>query len=126
MRKMLAGLAAGAALFLASGLFAHHSGALYDREKPVTVSGTVTKFVMVNPHSQIHFDVVNEKAEVEKWVAETVGPGRLISLGWNRNTLKPGDKITVTGAQFKDGRKIMSVAKLTGDSVPGVLTEGAF
>lgn len=125
MRKMFASLAAGAVLFLAGPLFAHHAGSLYDREHAVTLTGTVTKYLMVNPHAQILFEVVNEKGEVEKWVAETGGPARLIQLGWNKNSLQPGDKITVTGAPFRDGRKFLSIVKLTGGNVP-VLTQGAF
>jgi hypothetical protein len=118
-------LAAGAVLWMVSGpLFAHHAGSLYDREKPVTLTGTVTQYLMINPHAQIHFEVKDANGNVEKWVAETAGPQRLLRVGWNKNTLKPGDTITVTGAQFKDGRKYLSIFKLTGGSAP-VLTEGA-
>jgi hypothetical protein len=118
-------LAAGAVLWMVSGpLLAHHAGSLYDREKPVTLTGTVTQYLMINPHAQIHFEVKDANGNVEKWVAETAGPQRLLRVGWNKNTLKPGDTITVTGAQFKDGRKYLSIFKLTGGSAP-VLTEGA-
>jgi hypothetical protein len=105
-------------------LFAHHAGSLYDREHPVTLTGTVTKYLMINPHAQIHFEVKKDDGTVETWVAETAGPQRLLRVGWNKNTLKPGDTITVTGAQFKDGRKYLSIYKLTGGNAP-VLTEGA-
>lgn len=126
MRKTFAGIAAGAALFLVIPLFAHHSGALYDRNaKPVTLDGTVTKFLMMNPHSQIHFEVVDKDGKTVKWVAESAAPARLIQLGWTRNSLKPGDKINVTGAPFLDGRPVMSIVKLTGGGIP-TLTEGAF
>ncbi len=111
-------------LMISSPLFAHHAGSLYDREHPVTLTGTVTKYLMINPHAQIHFEVQGEDGEVETWVAETAGPQRLLRVGWNKNTLKPGDKITVTGAQFKDGRKYLSIFKLEGGNAP-VLTEGA-
>ena len=118
-------LAAGAVLCMVSApLYAHHAGSLYDREKPVTLSGKVTQYLMINPHAQIHFEVVDANGAVTKWVAETAGPQRLLRVGWNKNTLKPGDKITVTGAQFKDGRKFLSIFKLEGGSAP-VLTEGA-
>jgi len=124
-RKLFTALA-GAVLILmvSSPIFAHHAGSLYDREHPVTLTGTVTKYLMINPHAQIHFEVTDENGKTETWVAETAGPQRLLRLGWNKNTLKAGDKITVTGAQFKDGRKYLSIFKLTGGNAP-VLTEGA-
>ena len=126
MTKRLFAVLAGvvAILMISSPLFAHHAGSLYDREHPVTLSGTVTKYLMINPHAQIHFEVKGEDGKVETWVAETAGPQRLLRVGWNKNTLKAGDKITVTGAQFKDGRKYLSIFKLEGGNAP-VLTEGA-
>jgi len=123
--KLIAVFAACVALLTISGaLFAHHGGAQYDAKNPVTVTGTVTEFRFTNPHVQIHFDVTDETGKVDKWVAETASPQRLFSFGWNAKTLKPGDKITVTGAQLKDGQKIMSIIKLTGGNAP-VLTKGA-
>ena len=123
--KLLAVLAAGVALLLVSApLFAHHGGAQYDTKHAVTVTGMVTEFLFTNPHVQIHFDVKDETGNVEKWVAETASPQRLFSIGWNAKTLKAGDKITVTGAQLKDGQKIVSIIKLVGGNAP-VLTQGA-
>ena len=123
--KLIAVLTAGVVLFAVSGaVFAHHGGAQYDAKRPVTVTGTVTEYRFTNPHVQIHFDAKAENGDVEKWVAETASPQRLFSFGWNAKTLKPGDKITVTGAQLKDGQKIMSIIKLTGGNAP-VLTQGA-
>jgi hypothetical protein len=118
-------LAAGVAFFAVSRpALAHHGGAQYDATHPVTVTGTVTEFKFTNPHVQIHFDVTDENGKVDKWIAETGSPQRLFTVGWNAKTLKPGDKITVTGAQLRDGQKIMSIIKLTGGNAP-VLTQGA-
>jgi Family of unknown function (DUF6152) len=123
--KLLAVLAAGVVLLMVSApLFAHHGGAQYDTKHAVTVTGMVTDFRFTNPHVQIHFDVKDETGNVEKWVAETASPQRLFSIGWNAKTLKAGDKITVTGAQLKDGQKIVSIIKLVGGNAP-VLTQGA-
>jgi hypothetical protein len=123
--KLFAVLAAGVVLLMASGpMFAHHGGVQYDTKHAVTVTGSVTEYLFTNPHVQIHFDVKDENGNVEKWIAESASPQRLYSFGWNAKTLKPGDKITVTGAQMKDGRKIMSVIKLVGGNAP-VLTSGA-
>ena len=124
-KKLFAVLASAVVLVLVSRpVFAHHAGVLYDKEHPVTVTGTVTEFRMTNPHAQIHFEVRDENGNVEKYVAETAGPQRLLRLGWNKTTLKAGDKITVTGAPFKDCRKILSIGRLTGGNAP-VLTVGA-
>ena len=123
--RLFAVLAAGVVLLLVSApLFAHHGGAQYDTKHAVTVTGMVTEYLFTNPHVQIHFDVKDETGNVEKWVAETASPQRLFSFGWNAKTLKAGDKITVTGAQLKDGQKIVSVIKLVGGNVPA-LTQGA-
>src|ERR1700680_1047562 len=118
--KLIAVLAAGVVfLMVSSPTFAHHGGAQYDTQHPVTVTGTVTEYMFTNPHVQIHFDVKNENGNVEKWVAETASPQRLFGFGWNAKTLKAGDKITVTGAQLKDGNKIVSIIKLEGGNAPG-------
>lgn len=123
--KLLAAFVCGIVLLTVPGpLSAHHGGAQYDAKNPVTVTGTVTEFRFTNPHVQIHFDVKNEGGSLDKWVAETASPQRLFGFGWNAKTLKAGDKITVTGAQLKDGSKIMSIIKLTGGNAP-VLTQGA-
>jgi hypothetical protein len=124
-RELLAVLATGVFLLMVSApLFAHHGGAQYDTKHAVTVTGMVTEYLFTNPHVQIHFDVKDETGNVEKWVAETASPQRLFSIGWNAKTLKAGDKITVTGAQLKDGQKIVSIIKLVGGNAP-VLTQGA-
>jgi hypothetical protein len=81
--------------------------------------------MFTNPHVQIHFDVKDESGKVEKWIAETASPQRLFSFGWNAKTLKAGDKITVTGAQLKDGQKIVSVIKLVGGNAPALTTGAA-
>jgi len=123
--KLLAILSAGVVLLMVSGpVLAHHGGAQYDTKHPVTMTGVVTEYLFTNPHVQIHFDFTNENGEVEKWVAETASPQRLFGFGWNAKTLKAGDKITVTGAQLKDGHKIVTIIKLVGGNAP-VLTEGS-
>jgi hypothetical protein len=123
--KLIAVLAAGVVLLVVSGpMLAHHGGAQYDTKHAVTVTGTVTEYLFTNPHVQIHFDVKDESGNVEKWIAETASPQRLFSFGWNAKTLKAGDKITVTGAQLKDGQKIVSIIKLVGGNAP-TLTTGA-
>ena len=123
--KLLAGLLAGIVLLIGPGaMLAHHGGAQYDTKHPVTMTGTVTEYLFTNPHVQIHIDVKDESGNVEKWIAETASPQRLFTFGWNAKTLKPGDKVTVTGAPLKDGQKIVTVIKVVGGNAP-VLTQGA-
>lgn len=127
MRQIrLALFAAAAALLplLSHSIWAHHSGAIYDREHPITMSGTVTEFEFVNPHALIHFEVKDASGNLVKWVAISGPPQTLFRQdGWTKNTLKPGDKITITGAPSRNEANILSVVKLTGDNIP-TLTRG--
>jgi hypothetical protein len=91
-------------LLSVSPIFAHHgSHVSYDTQKSVVLKGTVTEFVWSNPHSQIYFDVKDDKGNAVNWGAETANPGNLAQSGWTRNSLKPGDEITVTVWPSKAG-----------------------
>jgi hypothetical protein len=89
-------------LAAAGPLLAHHGTAAYNTKDPVTVSGTVTDFQFLNPHSIVSFDVKGEKG-VEKWQGELTSPNRLVRFGWNKNSLKAGDKVTITGSRATSG-----------------------
>ena len=123
--KLVAALTATVSVWILSGsLHAHHSAAIYDIAHPITLKGTVTKFSFTNPHMQVHFKVKDEQGNVEQWIVQSAPPQRLYRAGWNAKSLKPGDKITVTGAPAKDGSKIMNNRKLVGPKGK-VLLEGA-
>jgi Family of unknown function (DUF6152) len=84
-------------------LFAHHSfAAEYDSNKPVNLSGTVTKVEWANPHVRFYIDV-NDGGTATNWEFELGSPNGLMRKGWTRNSLKPGDKISVDGYLAKDG-----------------------
>jgi len=83
---------------------AHHSfSAEFDSEKQVTLTGEVVMMEWVNPHSWLHIDVPKPDGSVERWKIEGGSPSVLFRLGWNRNSLPKGTKITVVGFQSKDG-----------------------
>ena len=83
---------------------AHHSfSAEFDQNKVVTLEGTVVMMEWVNPHSWLHIDVTKSDGSVERWKIEGGSPSVLFRLGWNRNSLPAGTKITVVGFQAKDG-----------------------
>ena len=90
----------------------HHSMAMYDSTHEITLSGTVTEFRMANPHMQLLFDVKSEQGNVEHWSSIGDNPVNLRRKGWNRNTIKPNDQITITGYPARDGRPLMTTEKL--------------
>ena len=83
---------------------AHHSfGAEYDADKPVTISGVVTKMEWTNPHIHLFLDVMTG-GKVVNWKFEGYPPSVLYRTGWSREgTLKVGDKLTISGWQARDG-----------------------
>ncbi|HLF12598.1 MAG TPA: DUF6152 family protein, partial [Gammaproteobacteria bacterium] len=85
--KSLAFIAALAVIGLAAPLEAHHSfSAEYDRNKPITLTGTVTKLEWTNPHARVYIDVEDESGNVVNWDFELGPPNGLMRQGWNRNS----------------------------------------
>jgi hypothetical protein len=82
-------------------LEAHHSTAGYDLIHGTIVSGVVVRFEWENPHVQLLLDVATDE-ETEHWSIEMESPKILMSLGWTKNSLKPGDTISVVGSRAKD------------------------
>jgi hypothetical protein len=91
-------------LALAQPLPAHHSfSAEFDSTRQVTLDGEVVMMEWVNPHSWLHIDVKKPDGSVERWKIEGGSPSVLMRLGWNRNSLPAGTRVTVVGFQAKDG-----------------------
>jgi hypothetical protein len=89
---------------LARPASAHHSfSAEFDSTRQVTLAGEVVMMEWVNPHSWLHIDVTKADGSIERWKIEGGSPSVLFRLGWNRNSLLAGTKITVVGFQAKDG-----------------------
>lgn len=97
---------------ISSPVFAHHGFAgRYDEANPVTVSGTVVEYQFMNPHSMITFDVKDDKGNVQRWEAELGSAGQLHRAdGWDKDTLKPGDHVTITGPRAKNGANDMNLS----------------
>ena len=104
--------AAAGLILLSAPAFAHHGTADYDMTKLVTLKGTVTDFQFMNPHVTIYFDVKDDQGNVEKWAAEAASATGMSRMGWNRNTLKPGDSFTAVGNRAKNGSKNLHLRKL--------------
>ena len=96
----------GFVLAAAAQLFAHHSfAAEFDASKRVTLKGTVTKVDWRNPHIYVYLNVKDNTGKVTEWACEGGPPNVLLREGWNRNSVKEGDEVTIDGAVAKDGSK---------------------
>jgi hypothetical protein len=94
--SLLAGVLMGS-----SPALAHHGNAAYDGTIVILKNATVTKLTWANPHTLVQFDVKDDKGELVHWVAELGSPSALGNIGWNKNSLQPGDIITVYVHQAK-------------------------
>lgn len=100
-------LAASSLLSFTVPLIAHHSfAAEYDSTKPISVKGTVRKLAWVNPHAYIYVDVKESDGKIVTWAFETLSPNALARQGWNRDSLKYGDPISVEGYLARDTRPL--------------------
>jgi len=82
---------------------AHHSFAPFNLETEKTISGTIKKFDWTNPHTWIWIDVAGDNGKVETWGIEGMSPNYLGRRGWSKNSLKPGDKVSIVIRPMRDG-----------------------
>ncbi len=108
---MLLGLALGL-LMVPSTVLAHHGTANYETTKSVSVKGTVTDFNFVNPHVTVFIDAKEAGGKVTKWQGELTSPNHLARSGWHKDTLKPGDVITISGFPTKSGTPEIWIQKI--------------
>jgi hypothetical protein len=92
-------------VLFAGAALAHHSFTMFDSSKEITLTGVIKEFQWTNPHTFTWVDVPNASGVVETWALEGMSPNYLGRRGWSKNTLKPGEKITVVIYALKDGEK---------------------
>jgi Family of unknown function (DUF6152) len=110
-RLMSVALLVGA-LTVCAPLLAHHGAAAYADKIVVLKDAMVTKFVWSNPHNIVMFDVKDDKGEITHWAGESGSPSATGLLGWNRNSLQPGDVITVYIYPAKSGNPVGRLNKV--------------
>ena len=101
---------------------AHHSFAAFDTTRQVTLTGTVKEFQWTNPHCWLHIDVTNADGTVEQWQLEALSPNVLGRLGWKKNSVKPGDKVTVLANPTREGGHggaLISITDASGKKIGG-------
>jgi hypothetical protein len=95
-----------------STAFAHHGTANYDTTKSITVTGPATSFQFINPHVTIAMDVKDAKGKVQNWQGALTSPNRLTRTGWTKDSIKPGDVITISGFPAKSGSPEIWIQKV--------------
>jgi hypothetical protein len=94
-------IVAGIGLVLASAAWAHHSESEFDFKSVVEVKGNVVNLDWRSPHARLYVDVLNGQGNTVKWDFELPSPMTLMRRGWKRNSLRPGDAVTVKAARAR-------------------------
>jgi len=112
---LLFAIAAGCGAIFAAPLIAHHSfAAQFDRSKPATLTGPVTKVDWINPHARFYLDVKDPATgKSVHWEVELGAPAILMRQGWTRTALPIGETITVNGSLAKDGSNLLNASSVT-------------
>ena len=112
-RFILAAMAIAAST--AVPVFAHHSFAMFDNTKEMTLEGTIKEFQWTNPHTWIQVMVKDASGKEVEWSIEGGSPNSLSRSGWKRTSLKPGDKVTVVTRPLKNGEPGGSLVRILVD-----------
>jgi hypothetical protein len=113
MKSRIFGVAAIAVAIYAVPALAHHSFAMFDGDKKITLDGTVKEFTWTNPHAWVVIMAMDEQGQAQQWSFECPSPSGLARKGWLPKTLKPGMKVTVVMHPLKDGQHGGSLITLT-------------
>jgi hypothetical protein len=106
MKIRLIGVAILAIAVLCAVATAHHSFSMFDKEKMITISGTLKEFEWTNPHCWLHVTTTDAATgKMVDWAFEMGSVTQIAAQGWKVDTVKPGDKITISGHPLKDGSR---------------------
>lgn len=111
--KVSAGAALAFVLCSAEALAHHSFSAEFDIARPVEITGTVTAIEWTNPHAWVHLEALDDEGHRTQWAVELLGVNALARSGLTRQTLKPGDKITVSGFQARNGTHTANASSMT-------------
>ena len=106
-------------VLLARPVLSHHSMAMFDRNNAITIEGTLTEVAWANPHSLFFVDarpVDQPDAAIKNWSVESPASRQLISMGWTKDTIKPGAKVKVKGFWRKDQRPQLLFIEISDDN----------
>jgi hypothetical protein len=114
-------------LLLAIPVYAHHSSAIYDVERAVTIEGVVTEYEWANPHVYLYVDTGRDGGQTGVWEVEASAPSIMVLRGWSPETFSPGDRVTVEGyaAKNPDRRMALGVFAETGDGTRLVMSRNS-
>lgn len=113
MRTFMAAALALGVLGTSAPVLAHHAfAAEFDRNKPITLVGKLSKVEWVNPHTWFHLDVTDSSGKVVTWRVEGGAPNQLMRRGWNRNSLKLGEQVTIEGFRARTGEPIAAGSQI--------------
>jgi len=105
MRKIILFLSAVVLGVFSQPAIGHHSLAMYDTSTQVTIEAVVEEFEWRNPHSWLHIFVKDENGTESMWTLESNSTGQLTQSGWTRDSVKPGDVVTVVLNPLRDGTR---------------------
>jgi len=94
-----------AVIAMGAPALAHHSFAMFDADKTVSITGTVKEFEWTNPHAWLRVMVADQSGKQMQWALEMGSPGQMAGRGWKPDSAKPGDKVTITLHPLKDGSR---------------------
>lgn len=114
MKTLLLSCIAASFILLASPAAPHHAFASeFDINKPVSLTGPVTRMEWTNPHAWLFVENTGDNGNGEEWAVELVGINDLLRLGWGRNRVQEGDVLSIQGYGARNGTNTANAASVT-------------